>query len=131
MRSEKRTNISSNNGLFGRRSLNVIFHISRRIWRLGRNVYEHLKLQQKSFDCCILASDDSNDITNSTQLMALVSVARSLHPAKMFSKVMETLAALELGWKQMERVTTDGDRITDGCKTVTAGRICEKVAHVK
>jgi hypothetical protein len=39
---------------------------------LGANLFEQLKIREKSFDCYALAMDESNDITDTAQLLIFI-----------------------------------------------------------
>jgi hypothetical protein len=38
----------------------------------GANLFEQLKIREKSFDCYTLAMDESNDITDTVQLLIFI-----------------------------------------------------------
>jgi hypothetical protein len=39
---------------------------------LGTNLFEQLKIRAKAFDCYALAGDESNDITDTAQLLIFI-----------------------------------------------------------
>jgi hypothetical protein len=45
---------------------------ARRTEELGANLFEQLKIRAKSFDCYALVMDESNDITDTAQLLIFI-----------------------------------------------------------
>jgi hypothetical protein len=95
--------------------------------KLGANLFEQLKTREKSFDCYVLAMDESNDITHTAQVLILIhgidatftvhkelsglcSLKGTTTGKDLFLKVHETLASLELSWEKLKSITTDGGK---------------------
>jgi hypothetical protein len=120
----------------------------RRTEELGANLFEQLKIRAKSFDCYALTMDESNDITDTAQLLIFIrgiDATFTLHEElgglcsfkcttatgeDLFLKVRETLASLELSWEKLKSVTTYGGRNMCGSKTGVVWRICKEVIKV-
>jgi hypothetical protein len=91
--------------------------------------------------------DESNDITDTAQLLIFIrgidatfTVHEELHSLcslegttignDLFLKVQVTLASLELSWKKLKSVTTDGGKNMCGSKTGVVGQIWKEVMQV-
>jgi hypothetical protein len=105
---------------------------------LGANLFEQLKMRAKSFDCYALAMDESNDITDTAQLLifirgidaiftvheelgGLYNLTGTTTGEDLFLKVQETLASLELSWEKLRSVTTDDGKNMCGSKISVVG----------
>jgi hypothetical protein len=122
---------------------NVFEDISLSVWtcarhtgELGANLLEQLKIRAKSFDCYALTMDESNDITDTAQLLifnggidatfmvheklgGLCGLKGTTTGDDLFLKVQETLASVELSWEKLKSVTTDGGK--NICGSTTGG----------
>jgi hypothetical protein len=102
-------------------------YFARRTEELGVNLFEQLKIRAKSFDCYALVMDESNDITDTAQLLifirgvdaaftvneelgGLCSLKGTTAGEDLFLNVQETLASLELNWEKLKSVTTGGGK---------------------
>jgi hypothetical protein len=110
---------------------------TRRTEELGANFFEQLRIGAKSFDCYALAKDESNDITDTAQLLVFIhgidaifmvheelgglcSLKGTTTGEDLFLKVEETLSSLELRWEKLKSVTTDGGKNMCGSKDLSS-----------
>ena len=111
--------------------------ITSRIEDIGEHLHETLKESAKFFKYFSLAIDESNDTTDTVQLLIFIRgidakfriteklcSLRSLKSAttaeNIFSEVTTALGSLGLSWKNLKGITTDGARNMVGKKGVSA-----------
>ena len=102
--------------------------ITRRIEDIGEHLHKTLKESAKFFKYFSLAIDESNDTTDTVQLLIFICdidakfriteelcSLRSLKSAttaeNIFSEVTTALSSLGLSWKNLKSITTDGQEI--------------------
>ncbi|CAN7937298.1 unnamed protein product [Ixodes hexagonus] len=114
---------------------------------MGQQSLCNLEDRAESFQCFSLALDESNDVCDTAQLLifvrgadakfevteelaALQSLKGTTTGEDIFNEVCECLDRLQLSWKDLKSVTTDGARNMVGCKAGVTGRINSKMARL-
>lgn len=124
--------------------------ITRRVEDLGQNLFSQLKEKARSFTTFSLALDESNDVADTAQLLifirginenfeiteelaALKSLKGTTTGENIFQKVLETMQELQLSWKHLRSVTTDGAKNMTGANIGLIGRINKEMenAHLR
>ena len=116
--------------------------ITRRVEDFGEHLHETLKESAKFFKYFSLAIDESNDTTDTAQLLIFIRgidakfriteelcslrSLKSTTAENMFSEVTTALSSLGLSWKNLKRITTDGARNMVGKKKGVAALMKEK-----
>ena len=124
-----------------------VFMITRRVKDIGKHLHETLKENAKFFKYFSLAIDESNDTTDTAQLLifirgvdakfriteelcSLQSLKSTTTAENIFSVVTTALSNLDLSWKNLKSITTDGARNMVGKKGVAA-LMKEKILEAK
>ena len=118
--------------------------ITRRVKDIGKHLHETLKERAKFFKYFFLAIDESNDTTDTAQLLIVIpgidaklriteelcclqSLKSTTTTENIFSKVTTALSSLSLSWKNLKSITTGGARNMVGKKKGVAALMKEKV----
>ena len=118
--------------------------ITRRVVDIGEHLHETLKESAKFYKYFSLAIDESNDTTDTVQLLIFIrgedakfriteelcslgSLKSTTTAENIFSGVTTALSSLGLSWKNLKTITTDGARNIVGKKKGVSALMNEKV----
>ena len=117
--------------------------ITRRVEEIGEHLHETLKESAKFFKYFSLAIDESNDTTDTVQVLIFIcgidakfritedlcslGSSKSTTAENIFSEVTTALSSLGLSWKNLKSIITDGARNMVGKKKGVAAIMKEKV----
>ena len=118
--------------------------VTRRVEVIGEHLHETLKESAKFFKYFSLAIDESNDTTDTAQLLIFIrgidvkfriteelcslrSLKSTTNAENIFSEVTTALSSLGISWKNLKSLTIDGVRNTADKKKGVAALMKEKV----
>ncbi|CAH1634822.1 unnamed protein product [Spodoptera littoralis] len=120
---------------------------TRRTEDLGDNLYQQLREKAQQFEWFSLATDESNDVSDTAQLLIFVrgidrnfnvyeellqlcSLKGTTTGEDLFCNLGQALESMQLPWGKLVSVTTDGGRNMSGQNKGLVGRIKTKLAEI-
>lgn len=119
---------------------------TRRTEDLGDNLCQQLREKAQQFEWFSLATDESNDVTNTAQLLIFVrGIDKNFNvyeellqlcslkcttSGDLFCTLEQALVSMQLPWEKLVSVTTEGGRNMSGQNKGLVGRIKSKLAEI-
>ncbi|CAG9786413.1 unnamed protein product [Diatraea saccharalis] len=120
---------------------------TRRTEDLGDNLCQQLREKAQQFQWFSLATDESNDVSDTAQLLLFIrgidknfnvyeellqlcSLKGTTTGEDLFCNLEQALVSMQLPWKKLVSVTTDGGRNMSGQNKGSVGRIMTKLAGI-
>ncbi|CAK1597303.1 unnamed protein product [Parnassius mnemosyne] len=114
---------------------------------MGDNLCQQLREKAQQFEWFSLATDESNDVTDTAQLLIFVrgidknfnvyeellhlcSLKGTTTGEDLFCNLEQALVSMQLPWEKLVSVTTDGGRNMSGQNKGLVGRIKSKLAEI-